>query len=52
MLAEPTRDRWGVCRIGFVDDITDADSAAQALSSVVEDLAQRWETWRSERTQA
>ncbi len=46
MLAEPTSHRWGVWRLGFVDDIVDEVGARAALSRVVDDLRLRWEEWR------
>lgn len=47
MLAEPTPERWGVWRIGFVHDIVDAASAGSALRDVIEELEVRWNRWRS-----
>lgn len=47
MLAEPTPDRWGVWRVGFVDEIVDFRTAKRALAAVVDDLRIRWDGWRS-----
>lgn len=46
-LAEPSAQRWGVWRIGFVEDIVDEASATAALRDVIGDLRLRWERWRT-----
>lgn len=46
-LADPTPERWGVWRAGFVDDIVDEPSAEAALRAVIDQLRAMWEDWRS-----
>lgn len=50
MLAEPTAERWGVWRVGFVGDIVDKTTAIDALAAVVEELRERWDRWRADQS--
>ena len=50
MLAEPTPERWGVWRVGFVVDIVDEATAGLALADVIGDLHRRWQTWSGSQT--
>ena len=45
MLADPTPERWGVWRAGFIDDIVDEASARRAFEAVADQLRERWESW-------
>lgn len=46
MLAEPTAERWGVWRLGFVDDIVDESTARRALRAVIDPLRGHWSAWK------